>query len=89
MPKCRACDTEIQFIKSALPSKGGSKHKWLPCEMEKLTIVTPGGEVVQGYAPHWGNCTDPGKFRNNCADLEVERSALKNELARADKSEIE
>jgi len=86
--KCRACDKEIQFIKSALPEKGGSRAKFMPCEMDKLTIVTPEGVIVQGYEPHWGNCPDPERFRKvKGADPEVERSELKNELARAGETE--
>ena len=56
--KCRACGKETQFIKSA-------KGKPIPCEVEKTKVVTAAGNVMIGFEPHWGNCTDPDKFRED------------------------
>lgn len=35
----------------------------MPCDTNKITIVTDEGETVAGYTPHWATCPAANKFK--------------------------
>jgi hypothetical protein len=49
MSKCKGCQAEIVWIKTV-------NGKNMPCNAEKITIVTEEGQTVVGYIPHWATC---------------------------------
>ncbi len=56
MAFCKGCGAEIVWLKT----KSG---KNMPCNAEKTTIITESGEVITGYVPHWGTCSQSHTFR--------------------------
>ena len=56
MSNCRSCDAEIIWIKM----KSGAN---MPCHPKTQRMVTPGGEVVEVYEPHWVTCPDAKEWR--------------------------
>lgn len=56
MSKCKGCDTEIVWIQT-------ENGKSMPCNAEKVTIVTADGKTVTGHIPHWATCAVAEKFR--------------------------
>ena len=56
MSKCKGCGAEIIWIKT----KAG---KSMPCNLEKITIVTEQGETIVGYVPHWATCSKANDFK--------------------------
>lgn len=55
---CRGCGKEILFIRT-------TAGKFMPAEVEQTTIITPGGEVLSGHVPHWGNCPNAKEFKRS------------------------
>ena len=35
----------------------------MPCNTEKITIVTPQGETIIGHVPHWATCPKSKDFK--------------------------
>lgn len=58
MSKCKGCNANIIWIKT----KAG---KQMPCNVEKITIVTEQGETITGYMPHWATCPEYKKFKTS------------------------
>lgn len=56
MAKCKGCQAEIVWI----TTKNG---KQMPCNVEKITVVTPAGETIVGHVPHWATCPMSKKFK--------------------------
>ncbi len=56
MSKCKGCGAEIVWIKT----KSG---KAMPCDTNKVIIVTDEGETVAGYTPHWATCPAAKRFK--------------------------
>ena len=56
--KCRGCQAEIIWIKTT-----GGKN--MPCDPEKITIVTEAGETHTGYIPHWATCKKSKDFKKD------------------------
>ena len=56
MPKCKGCQAEIIWIKTV-------NGKNMPCNAEKTTIVTEGGETIVGHIPHWSTCPQFKNFK--------------------------
>ena len=54
--KCKGCGKEIIFIST----KNG---KQIPCNPERLTIVTEAGGIAQGYTSHFATCPAAEQFR--------------------------
>ena len=58
MSKCKGCQAEIIWIKT-------TNGKAMPCNPEKVTIITEKGETISGYIPHWATCPQYKKFKEN------------------------
>lgn len=56
MATCRTCGATIDFIHTI-------KGKLMPVDMERLTVVTEKGEVVNGRKPHWVTCPHADSHR--------------------------
>lgn len=56
MSKCKGCGAEIVWIQT-------ENGKSMPCNAEKVTIVTADGKTVTGHIPHWATCAVAEKFR--------------------------
>lgn len=63
MNKCKGCGAEIVWIKT----KAG---KAMPCDTNKVTIITDNGETVIGYTPHWATCPAAKTFKKNKKEVE-------------------
>ena len=53
---CKACGKPIHFIET-------SKGRLIPCNDNKLSLVTVMGDVVSGWETHFSNCPGAEKFR--------------------------
>lgn len=58
MSKCKGCGAEIVWIQT-------ENGKSMPCNAEKVTIVTADGKTVTGHIPHWATCPAATSFRKN------------------------
>lgn len=58
MSKCKGCGAEIVWIKTPA-------GKAMPCDPNKVTIVTERGATVTGYIPHWATCTAAKSFKKD------------------------
>lgn len=58
MSKCKGCGAEIVWIKTAA-------GKSMPCNSDKVTIVTEDGKTATGYIPHWATCPAAQKFKKS------------------------
>lgn len=56
MSKCKGCGAEIVWIKTPA-------GKAMPCDPNKVIIVTDEGETVAGYTPHWASCPAAKRFK--------------------------
>jgi hypothetical protein len=56
MPNCKACEHEIVFIRTP-------KGKFMPCDIEDVTVITKGGEVLKGKIPHFATCPKTAEFK--------------------------
>lgn len=56
MPKCKSCQKEIVWIKM-------DSSKAMPCDPERMAVVTDEGKMVRGRVPHWGTCPNANEFR--------------------------
>ncbi|WP_046180362.1 hypothetical protein [Domibacillus tundrae] len=56
MSKCRGCGAEIQWIKT-------DSGKAMPADMQKQTIITASGQVVNGFTSHFATCPQANNFR--------------------------
>lgn len=56
MSECKGCGEEIEWIET-------TNGKRMPVNPGKITVVTPRGEVVTGYVPHWSVCKAADQFR--------------------------
>ena len=57
MAICRGCKEEILWVKTAF-------GKDMPCNPDKVNIITEAGTVAQGWVSHFATCKDAKKFRN-------------------------
>lgn len=55
---CKGCGFPIVWI----TSKAG-KH--IPCDPERVIVITDEGESVSGRVSHWATCPVAGSFRKN------------------------
>jgi len=55
---CRSCGEAIVWIKT-------QKGKSMPCNTEKITIVTEDGQVVTGRTSHFATCPQAGQWRKD------------------------
>jgi len=77
--RCRACGQPITWMKTktgkSMPCDVGLVPYW-ECEGGTQRVLTHSGELVRceltgnldditghGRTPHWGNCTNPNRFR--------------------------
>ena len=44
--------------------------KAMPCDLNKVTIVTESGETVTGYTPHWATCPAAKSFKKGKGEVE-------------------
>lgn len=58
MANCKGCGAEIIWLKT----KNG---KSMPCDANKVTIITENGETVTGYVPHWATCPKYKQFKRS------------------------
>lgn len=79
--KCQSCGADIVFIKTKGGKFMPCDAKEINYKADpsgNKNIVTTNGEIVRctyettpeaatgkGYAPHWGSCTTPDKFRRH------------------------
>lgn len=63
MSKCKGCGAEIVWIKTA-------SGKSMPCDIDKVTIVTDDGKTVTGRIPHWATCPAATTFKKKGIELE-------------------
>ena len=63
MSKCKGCGAEIVWIKT-------TAGKAMPCDLNKMTIVTESGETVTGYIPHWATCPAAKSFKKGKGEVE-------------------
>ena len=56
MSTCKSCGAEIIWIKTL----GGNA---MPCNLDKKTVVTEGGQVVTGRTSHFATCPEANKWR--------------------------
>lgn len=56
MANCRGCGAEIIWFKT-------KNDKSMPCDANKVTIITENGETVTGYIPHWTTCPKYKQFK--------------------------
>ena len=56
MAKCKGCNADIIWIKT-------KNDKIMPCNAEKITIVTTQGETIIGHVPHWVTCPKSQNFK--------------------------
>ena len=54
--RCRGCDAEIQWITTV---RGGKA----PCDVKKITVVTPSGQYMVGFTSHFATCPKSDDFR--------------------------
>jgi hypothetical protein len=57
--KCRGCDEDIMFFKSA---KTG---KMIPVNLRLITIVTKDGYFHKGFETHFSTCPKAEQFRKH------------------------
>lgn len=48
--QCRSCGADMIFIKSALNGKN------IPCNPNKISVITPDGKLVWGHVTHFAEC---------------------------------
>lgn len=58
LKECKKCKAKIRWLKT----KNG---KWMPVDIDLITIITMSGETIKGYIPHWATCSSPDYFRKN------------------------
>lgn len=56
MAKCKGCGAEIIWITTIF-------GKQMPCNAEKTTIITDGGQTITGHIPHWATCPKYKDFK--------------------------
>lgn len=56
MSRCKSCNREIVWIKM----KSG---KAMPCDPDKVVVVTEDGETVTGYTSHFATCPNANMHR--------------------------
>ena len=56
MATCKGCGAEIIWIKTPA-------GKLMPCDAQKITIITEQGQTVSGYIPHWATCSKSKTFK--------------------------
>ena len=56
MSRCKSCNKEIIWIKM----KSG---KAMPCDMDKVIVVTEDGDTVTGYISHFATCPNANQHR--------------------------
>jgi len=56
--KCKGCGESIRWIKT-------KEGNWMPCEIAGFQGMTPDGEMVTVFQPHWGNCIKAKQFKKN------------------------
>ncbi len=56
MSRCKGCDAELVWIRSA-------SGKPIPCDPKELAIVTEDGRVVTGRIAHFATCSKVNQFR--------------------------
>lgn len=63
--KCKSCNADIRFkITRTIDKKTGKPRSGrMPVDAKKITVITPAGETVQMYNPHWATCPTADQHR--------------------------
>lgn len=54
--KCAGCKADMQWITT-------ERGNMAPCDVKKVTIVTPGGKYQVGFTSHFATCPNADDFR--------------------------
>lgn len=53
---CEACREPIHFVETR-------NGRLMPCNQNKVTVITVLGDVVSGWEAHWSTCPEADRFR--------------------------
>ena len=76
MATCRKCNAPIRWVKRY------QSEKQIACSEKVTTVVTPSGEIIKGFQPHWQFCpyetarTEPKTMRTaKVADVKFRKKS--------------